>query len=68
MGLTSSFCHGKIYCSLITANLVIQQLRVKPEYIHVLPMEVKTYVEDVSVYLIDANQYIARSSSLFDIV
>ncbi|OJD26547.1 hypothetical protein ACJ73_02076 [Blastomyces percursus] len=33
IGLTSSWCHGQIYCSTVTGNLVRQQLRVDPKWI-----------------------------------
>ncbi|KAI8967006.1 DNA repair metallo-beta-lactamase-domain-containing protein [Mycotypha africana] len=38
VGLTSKWSHGPIYCSKVTANLVRQELRVDPRYIHPLPM------------------------------
>src|SRR5204863_7310532 len=33
IGLTSSWRHGRIYCSRITGNLVRQQLRVDPRWV-----------------------------------
>eukprot|EP00299_Pterocystis_sp_00344_P015248 c7602_g1_i4.p1 GENE.c7602_g1_i4~~c7602_g1_i4.p1 ORF type:complete len:557 (+),score=155.38 c7602_g1_i4:921-2591(+) len=54
-GLRSSFNSGPIYCSQITANLVKQQLRVNPSYLHPLPMNIPTTVANVSVTLMDAN-------------
>ncbi|EQL37405.1 hypothetical protein BDFG_01020 [Blastomyces dermatitidis ATCC 26199] len=33
IGLTSSWCHGQIYCSTVTGNLVRQQLKVDPKWI-----------------------------------
>ncbi|KAJ1564668.1 hypothetical protein HK096_006859, partial [Nowakowskiella sp. JEL0078] len=54
-GLTSKFSFGKILCSEITSKLVIQQLRVRPEFIQVLPMNIPTDVDGVQVTLVDAN-------------
>ncbi|KAJ3088592.1 DNA cross-link repair 1A protein [Quaeritorhiza haematococci] len=56
MGLTPKFDHGPIYCSSVTANLVVQQLRVGEEKIVRLPMDVPVEVGGVWVRLIDANQ------------
>ncbi|EEH02711.1 DNA cross-link repair protein pso2/snm1 [Histoplasma capsulatum G186AR] len=33
IGLTSSWCHGQIYCSTVTGNLVRQQLKVDPKWV-----------------------------------
>lgn len=43
IGLTSTWTHGPIYCSKVTANLVKQQLRVDPKY--VVPLEFEQQVE-----------------------
>ena len=56
MGLSKSFKHGTIYCSSITANLVIKELRVDPKFIVRLPMDETVPVENALVTLIDANQ------------
>ena len=58
-GLNSSWKHGQIYCSSVTGNLVIQNLKVNPKYVHKLPMNKRVQIEDhigLSVTLIDANQ------------
>ncbi|KAI8910187.1 beta-lactamase-like protein [Gorgonomyces haynaldii] len=55
MGLTSKFQHGPIYCSQITADLVMQQLRVPKEWIYPLPLEENITIQGVQVRLIDAN-------------
>ncbi|KAG5440560.1 hypothetical protein PCK2_000385 [Pneumocystis canis] len=54
-GLTSSWNNGLIYCSKITRNLVINQLKVNSEYVINLPMNEKTLLNNVWVTLIDAN-------------
>lgn len=66
IGLTSTWTHGPIYCSKVTANLVRQQLRVAPEY--VIPMDWETPTEipgtnGVVVTMISANH--CPGSSLF---
>jgi len=55
-GLTKSFSHGLIYCSSVTANLVIGQLKVDEMYIRRLPLNEEVEIEGVKVTLIDANQ------------
>ncbi len=54
-GLTSSWSHGKIYCSKITANLCLQQLKVDPQYIVAIPFNQKVTISGVDVTLLDAN-------------
>ncbi|KAI8800793.1 DNA repair metallo-beta-lactamase-domain-containing protein [Cladochytrium replicatum] len=66
-GLTSKFDHGPIYCSAITGSLVIQQLRVKPEYVVRLPMNVPTEVQGVRVTLVDANHCPGAVLFLFEV-
>ncbi len=66
IGLTSSWCHGPIYCSKVTANLVKQQLRVDPRW--VVPLEFDQRFEvpgtkGVDVTMIPANH--CPGSSLF---
>jgi len=66
IGLTSSWCHGPIYCSKVTANLVKQQLRVNPKYVVALEFENKVEVpgtQGVYVTMISANH--CPGSSLF---
>ncbi|TQS38303.1 hypothetical protein Golomagni_01192 [Golovinomyces magnicellulatus] len=66
IGLSSSWCHGPIYCSKVTANLVKQQLRVDPKYVIPLDFDRKYEVPgtpDVSVSMIHANH--CPGSSLF---
>ncbi|KAJ5875081.1 DNA cross-link repair protein pso2/snm1 [Penicillium subrubescens] len=46
IGLTKSWCHGPIYCSRPTGNLVRQQLRVDPKWIVDIDFETTTEVPD----------------------
>ena len=56
MGLTSKFDHGTIYCSEVTANLVMHQIKVDSKHICILPINETTQLEDgISVHLINAN-------------
>ncbi|KAK5712362.1 DNA cross-link repair protein PSO2/SNM1 [Elasticomyces elasticus] len=69
IGLTSSWCHGPIYCSHVTGNLVRQQLRVDPKW--VVDLEFDTTVEvpgtkGVNVTMIDANHCPGSSLYLFE--
>ncbi|RFU30060.1 hypothetical protein B7463_g6275, partial [Scytalidium lignicola] len=69
IGLTASWCHGPIYCSKITANLVKQQLRVDPKWVVPLEFEQKTEVpgtEGVFVTMIPANHCPGSSLFLYD--
>lgn len=56
-GMTANWSHGPIYCSSITGSLVLQQIKVAPEYVIKLPMHQTVNVEGVDVTLIEANQY-----------
>ena len=69
VGLTSTWTHGPIYCSKVTANLVKQQLRVNPEYVIALDWEVPTEVPGtpgVMVTMISANHCPGSSLYLFE--
>ena len=69
IGLTSSWSHGKIYCSHITANLVRQQLRVDPKWVVDLDWEQKVEVpgtQGVYVTMIPANHCPGSSLYLFE--
>jgi hypothetical protein len=57
-GMTANWSHGPIYCSSITANLVLQQIKVSPEYVVKLPMYQPDNIEGVDITLIDANQFL----------
>ncbi|KAF9289514.1 DNA break repair nuclease [Mortierella alpina] len=66
-GLTSSWNHGLIYCSSITANLVLSRLRVDEQYIRRLPMNDPTVVNGVTVRLLDANHCPGSVLFVFDL-
>ncbi|KAI9775186.1 MAG: hypothetical protein M1839_001374 [Geoglossum umbratile] len=69
IGLTASWCHGPIYCSRATGNLVRQQLRVDPKWVVDVEFEKKTEVPDtngVEVTMIDANHCPGSSLFLFE--
>jgi DNA cross-link repair 1A protein len=69
VGLTSSWCHGPIYCSKITANLVKQQLRVDPKWVVALDFEERIEVpatQGVAVTMIPANHCPGSSLFLFE--
>ena len=69
IGLTSSWCHGPIYCSHVTANLVRRQLRVDPKWVVDLEFDKKVEVpgtEGVDVTMIPANHCPGSSLFLFE--
>ncbi|KXG35706.1 uncharacterized protein LOC8062739 [Sorghum bicolor] len=54
-GLTRSFCHGKIYCSSITASLVHHKIGIPWDRLHVLTLNEKLTIGGVSLTCFDAN-------------
>ena len=69
IGLTSSWCHGPIYCSHVTANLVRRQLRVDPKWVIDLEFDQKGEVpntQGVEVTMIPANHCPGSSLFLFE--
>ncbi|KAL8638537.1 MAG: hypothetical protein Q9228_004320 [Teloschistes exilis] len=68
IGLTSSWCHGPIYCSRVTANLVRRQLRVDPKWVVDLEFEQKVEVAGtgVNVTMIPANHCPGSSLYLYE--
>uniref|UniRef100_A0A1D1Z370 DNA cross-link repair 1A protein n=1 Tax=Anthurium amnicola TaxID=1678845 RepID=A0A1D1Z370_9ARAE len=54
-GLTRNFCHGKIYCSSITAHLLNLKMGIPWERLHVLPLNEKISVAGVDLTCLDAN-------------
>ena len=69
IGLTSSWCHGPIYCSRATANLVRQQLKVDKKWVVDLEFEKKFEIpgtQGVSVTMIPANHCPGSSLYLFE--
>ncbi|NXL58036.1 DCR1A protein, partial [Chordeiles acutipennis] len=63
-GLTKNFMFP-IYCNKITGNLVKSKLRVKEQYIHVLPMDTECIVNGIKVLLLDANHCPGATMILF---
>ena len=69
IGLTSSWCHGPIYCSHVTANLVRRQLHVDPKWVVDLDFDSKVEVpgtQGVDVTMIPANHCPGSSLYLFE--
>ncbi|KAG0220599.1 DNA break repair nuclease [Mortierella sp. GBA43] len=66
-GLTSTWSHGPIYCSNITANLVISRLGVDTNYVKRLPMDEPTIVQGVTIRLLDANHCPGSVLFVFDL-
>ncbi|MCJ1433029.1 hypothetical protein MMC27_002388 [Xylographa pallens] len=69
IGLTSSWCHGPIYCSHVTANLVRRQLRVDPKWVVDLEFDCKFEIpgtQGVEVTMIPANHCPGSSLYLFE--
>ncbi|KAL8768541.1 MAG: hypothetical protein Q9209_005226 [Squamulea sp. 1 TL-2023] len=68
IGLTSSWCHGPIYCSRVTANLVRRQLRVDPKWVVDLEFDKKMEVPgtQVNVTMIPANHCPGSSLYLYE--
>ncbi|KAF9580782.1 DNA break repair nuclease [Lunasporangiospora selenospora] len=66
-GLTRNWGHGPIYCSSITANLVLSRLGVDQNYVKRLPMYEPTVVEGVTVRLMDANHCPGSVLFVFDL-
>lgn len=68
IGLTASWCHGPIYCSRVTANLVRRQLRVDPKWVIDLEFDQKIEVPgtQVNVTMIPANHCPGSSLYLYE--
>jgi hypothetical protein len=54
-GITPQWSRGIIFCSEITASLVLQVLKVAPALVVALPMGQKVSIDGVEVSLVDAN-------------
>ncbi|KAF9436199.1 DNA break repair nuclease [Entomortierella beljakovae] len=67
-GLTSSWNHGPIYCSSITANLIISRLNVDSRFVKRLPMYEPTVVDGITVMLMDANHCPGSVLFVYDLV
>ena len=69
IGLNKSWCHGPIYCSRATANLVRQQLLVDPKWLVDLDFESTSEVPNtggVQVTMLPANHCPGSSLFLFE--
>ncbi|KAI4115820.1 MAG: hypothetical protein LQ345_003654 [Seirophora villosa] len=69
VGLTSSWCHGPIYCSRVTGNLVRRQLRVDPKWVVDLEFDKKIEVpgtQGAHVTMIPANHCPGSSLYLYE--
>lgn len=70
-GITSSWDAGTIYCSLVTANLVSQQLGVNRKFLHPIPLLTPIVIESrgkpVTVTAIDANHCPGAVMFLFQV-
>ena len=55
-GLTANWTHGPIYCSRVTGALILQQIKVDPEFVVMLPIDQTVQIEGIDVTLIEANQ------------
>ncbi|GKV00030.1 hypothetical protein SLEP1_g12792 [Rubroshorea leprosula] len=65
-GLTRSFCHGKIYCSLITAKLVNTKIGITWDRLQVLPLNQKISIAGTDVLCLDANHCPGSIMILFE--
>ncbi|RKP34708.1 beta-lactamase-like protein [Dimargaris cristalligena] len=66
-GLTSTFNHGPIYCSAVTANLVIHKLGVNSQWVRVLPLNQPVLIGEARVTLFEANHCPGSVLFFFDI-
>ena len=70
-GISKNWNDGTIYCSLPTANLVHQQLRVEKKFLHPIPLNTPTTImskgKSIIVTLFDANHCPGAVMFLFDI-
>jgi len=66
-GLSKKFNYGIIYCSPITARLVVQQLGVDPNYVVSLDLNVTYDINGVRVSFIDANHCPGAVLILFEL-
>lgn len=65
-GLTKSFSHGKIYCSLVTAKLVHMKIGIPWEKLQVLNLGQKVNIAGVEVTCVDANHCPGSIMILFE--
>ncbi|KAL1195083.1 DNA cross-link repair protein SNM1 [Cardamine amara subsp. amara] len=65
-GLTKSFSHGKIYCSLVTAKLVNMKIGIPWEKLEVLHLGQKVNIAGIDVTCFDANHCPGSLMLLFE--
>ncbi|CAH2057823.1 unnamed protein product [Thlaspi arvense] len=65
-GLTKSFSHGKIYCSLVTAKLVNMKIGIPWERLQVLQIGQKVNIAGIDVTCFDANHCPGSIMILFE--
>ncbi|EFH58287.1 sterile alpha motif domain-containing protein [Arabidopsis lyrata subsp. lyrata] len=65
-GLTKSFSHGKIYCSLVTAKLVNMKIGIPWERLQVLDLGQKVNIAGIDVTCFDANHCPGSIMILFE--
>ncbi|XP_010541701.1 PREDICTED: uncharacterized protein LOC104815085 [Tarenaya hassleriana] len=65
-GLTKSFCHGKIYCSSVTAKLVNMKIGIPWERLQVLQIGQKVNIAGIYVTCFDANHCPGSIMILFE--
>lgn len=69
IGLTKQWCHGPIFCSKVTGNLVMQQLKVDPKWVVQIDFEKRLEVpgtQGVTITMIPANHCPGSSLFLFE--
>ncbi|KAI5283624.1 hypothetical protein KEM54_001979 [Ascosphaera aggregata] len=69
IGLTKTWCNGPIYCSQVTANLVIQQLGVNQSWVRPIPFDITVDVpgtQGAKVTMLEANHCPGSSIFLFE--
>ncbi|CAO2825368.1 unnamed protein product [Amaranthus hypochondriacus] len=66
-GLTSSWSRGIIFCSRITAKLVIEVIGVQSDFVYPLPMNETVLIDGCEVTLIDANHCPGAVQFLFKV-
>jgi hypothetical protein len=66
-GLNTKFKYSKVFCSQITSNLVLEKLKVKPEFVVPLPMNQPVIIDRVKVTLFGANHCPGSALVLFEV-